>query len=247
MDRPRILIPIPTSFDPPYNAKSWPEYAAAIQAAGGEPVEVPLTHTAAELQALTANASGILLPGSGADVDPSRYGHEREEASADPDYLRENTDRALLEAAERTKLPLLGICLGLQSLNVFQGGTLIQDLNPLPVNHRAGRSVAVAHTAVFARDSRLGAALGDASEAVAQDDEFARIPVNSSHHQAVRTPGDELRIAARCPDDGVIEALEGSDPEHWLLGVQWHPERTYDSSECSRAIFRAFLQAAGAR
>ena len=245
MDRPRILIPIPTSFDPEYNAKSWPEYAAAIRQAGGTPVEVLLTHTTAELEALVIAADGILLPGSGADVDPARYGHEREPASAEPDFLRENTDRALLETAERLKTPLLGICLGLQSLNVFHGGTLLQDLAPVPVNHRAGRSVAVAHIAVLPRDSRLGRSLGDVTEVAWQDDEFGRIPVNSSHHQAVGTPGDALRIAARCPDDGVIEALEGSDPGQWLLGVQWHPERTYDSSECSRTLFHAFLQAAG--
>lgn len=245
MARPRILIPVPTSFDQPYNAKSWPEYAAAVRAAGGDPVEVPLTHAIAELESLAASAAGVLLPGSGADVDPSRYGHERVPACAEPDPLRENTDRALLEAAERRKMPLLGICLGLQSLNVYRGGTLIQDLEPLPVNHRAGRSAAVAHTAVFSRDSRLGAALGRSEELVPQDEEFTRLPVNSSHHQAVRTPGDGLRIAARCPDDSVIEALEGTDPVHWLLGVQWHPERTCDASACSRAIFQTFVQAAG--
>ena len=246
MARPRILIPIPTSFDQPYNAKSWPEYAAAVRDAGGEPIEVSLTHTAAELEAFALSADGILLPGSGADVNPSRYGHERQAACAEADGLREQTDRALLEAAERAKIPLLGICLGLQSLNVYHGGTLIQDLDPLPVNHRAGRSVAEAHTVVLSCESRLGAALGAAAEVTTGDEEFARLPVNSSHHQAVGTPGDELRVAARCPDDGVIEALEGSDPDHWLLGVQWHPERTC-SSQSSRAIFRAFLQAAGTR
>jgi putative glutamine amidotransferase len=247
MPRPRILIPIPTSFDQPYNAKSWPEYAAAVQNAGGEPVEVSLNHTIAELETIVAAADGILLPGSGADVDPALYGHERLPASAEADGLREQTDRALLEAAEDSKLPLLGICLGLQSLNVFHGGTLIQDLDPLPVNHRAGRSVAVAHMAVLTQDSRLGAAVGRAADVKLDGGEFARIPVNSSHHQAIGTPGESLRIAARCPDDAVIEALEGSDPGHWLLGVQWHPERTYESSDSSRAIFRAFLQAASER
>ena len=247
MERLRILIPIPTSFDQPYNAKSWPEYAAAVREAGGEPVEVPLTQSAAELEALVATAGGILLPGSGADVDPIRYGNERDPACAEADGLREQTDRALLEAAERGKIPLLGICLGLQSMNVYYGGTLIQDLDPLPVNHRAGRSVVVAHTAVFARDSRLGAAIGADSDATLDDEEFGRIPVNSSHHQAIGTPGESLRVAARCPDDAVIEALEGSSPTHWLLGVQWHPERIYGVSSSARAIFRAFLQAVNGR
>jgi putative glutamine amidotransferase len=246
MKRPRILIPVPTSFDAPYNAQSWPEYAAAITEAGGDPISVDLTHSISELEAMAAEAEGILLPGSGADVDPARYGHERIEASAKADPLREQTDFALLEAAERLSKPLLGICFGTQAMNVRYGGTLIQDLEPLPVNHRAGRSVQVAHSALFSVDSRLGGIVAASGEAVVSDDEFSRIPVNSSHHQAVGTPGDSLRIVARCSADGVIEAVEGSDPEHWLIGVQWHPERTYSGSAASRALFHAFLLAAGA-
>jgi putative glutamine amidotransferase len=246
MSKPRILIPVPTSFDEPYNAANWGNYADAVIAAGGEPVRLALTHSAAELETMVNEANGILLPGSGADVEPAHYGHERVPESAPADDLREQTDRALFEAAERTKTPLLGICFGTQSMNVFYGGTLIQDVTPLPVNHRAGRSVAVAHTAVFPVDSRLGRILIASGEARVEDGEFARVPVNSSHHQAIATPGDELRIVARCPDDAVIEAIEGSAPDHWLIGVQWHPERTTASSAASRAIFQNFLQAAGA-
>ncbi len=237
---PRILIPIPTSFDEVYNAKSWPEYAAAVSGAGGAPVQLALTHSPGELQALVEGSAGVLLPGSGADVDPARYGHDRDPASAPSDTLREVTDRAILESAARTHKPLLGICLGLQSLNVYYGGTLIQDLDPVPVNHRAGRSVAVAHAAVIDDSSRLGFLLGAANGTGAQS---GRIPVNSSHHQAVGTPGDTLRVVARCPEDGVIEALEGVDPAHWLVGVQWHPERTFHSSGTSAALFAAFLNA----
>lgn len=244
MNRPRILIPIPTSFDEPYNAKSWPEYAAAVEAAGGEPVKVSLNHSIADLKEMARQADGILLPGSGADIDPVRYGHDRDPASADPDPLRDQTDRALFEAAEETKKPLLGICFGTQSMNVYYGGTLIQDCSPVPVNHRAGRAVAVAHAAQFSQDSRLGRILKQSGESTAVDDEFARIPVNSSHHQAIASPGDNLRVVARCPEDAIIEAVEGFDPNHWLIGVQWHPERTVDSSAASRAIFADFLKAA---
>lgn len=246
MSRPRILIPIPTSFDEAYNAKSWPEYAAAVEAAGGDAVQVPLTHTVAELKAMAQAADGILLPGSGADIDPAKYGHAADPASAPPDPLREQTDRAFFEAAEATKKPLLGICFGTQSINVFYGGTLVQDCSPVPVNHRAGRAVAVAHAVQFSKDSRLGRILQDSGEAVAMDDEFSRVPVNSSHHQAIGAAGDTLRVVARCPEDAVVEAVEGSDPEHWLIGLQWHPERTVGNSAASRAIFAAFLQAAGA-
>jgi putative glutamine amidotransferase len=244
MSRPRILIPVPTSFDLPYNGKSWPEYAAAITAAGGDPIKVELTHAAAELEAMVAEADGVLLPGSGADVDPTRYGHERIPACADPDPLREGTDFALLEAAEQLKKPLLGICFGTQAMNVFHGGTLIQDLPPLP-NHKAGRPVQVAHSAVIAGESRLGRILAGSGEGVVEGDEL-RLPVNSSHHQAVLAPGDGVRVVARCPEDAVIEAIEGGAPEHWLIGVQWHPERTYEGSAASRALFAAFIAAAGA-
>lgn len=244
MMKPRILIPVPTSFDEPYNAANWSNYAAAISAAGGDPVRLELTHTAAEIDALVDQAQGILLPGSGADVDPSHYGHERIPECAEADNLREQTDHALFAAAERTKKPLLGICFGTQSMNVFYGGTLHQDIDPLPVNHRAGRAVITAHPVLFPVDSRLGKIVVASGEAVAEDEEFARLPVNSSHHQAIAAPGDELRVVARCPADAVIEAIEGPDPAHWLIGVQWHPERTTETSAASRSIFQSFVEAA---
>ena len=244
MSRPRILIPIPTSFDEPYNTQSWPEYAEAIANVGGDPVKVSLTHSAAELEGMLAQASGVLLPGSGADVDPARYGHPRIPACAEADRSREQTDRALLESAERMRKPLLGICLGAQSLNVFHGGTLIQDLLPLPVNHRAGRAVQVAHSAIISPESRLARILSGTLEALNSPEGKLRVPVNSSHHQAVAIAGESLRVVARCPDDGCIEAVESNDPDRWLIGVQWHPERTFSSSASSKALFGAFLTAA---
>lgn len=246
MSRPRILIPIPTSFDPAYNQKCWPEYAAAVTASGGDAVPLALGEADSSIRKAVDACAGILLPGSGADVNPSLYGHARDAASAEPDTIREQTDWALFDAAERAGKPLLAICFGTQSLNVYCGGTLIQDCSPLPVNHRAGRAVAAAHTAQIARESRLGLVLADSSEIVPIDDAYFRIPVNSSHHQAVAIAGDTLRVVARCPDDAVIEAVESADPDRWLVGLQWHPERTFSSSAASRAIFASFLSAAGA-
>lgn len=241
---PRILIPVPTSFDEAYNLQCWPEYASAINATGGEPVRVPLTHSAAELEALVANADGILLPGSPADVDPALYGHARHDTTAQADPWRQQTDRVLLETAERTKLPLLGICMGLQTMNTFYGGTLIQDLDPLPVNHSAGRAVQAAHTIVLAATSRLFRIASSTAECAVESDGDGRIPVNSSHHQSIDVSGESLRITARCRQDGVVEAIEGSDPAQWIVGVQWHPERTLESSAVSAALFRAFIDAA---
>src|SRR5205085_9293374 len=71
-----------------------------------------------------------------------------------------------------------------------------------------------------------------------------RLPVNSSHHQSADTVGDGLRVVARCPDDGIIEALEGTSPDHFVLAVQWHPERSFDDDENSKAIFKALVEAA---
>lgn len=249
MTKPRIAIPVPTSFDLEYNQKSWPQYAAAVQKAGGEPVEVPLTLTPSEIADLINTCQAILLPGSPADVNPQKYGHDRIEATADADHARENVDELLIQDAHNLYKPILALCFGVQILNVWRGGTLVQDLTVMPVNHAAGGSVAIAHTAMVAPESMLGCLL-DPDEAPSQDD-FLRLPINSSHHQAVGIPGDGLRIAARCPQDGVIEAVEGGQATegataHWVLGLQWHPERSTEISAASRAIFARFVAEAAA-
>jgi putative glutamine amidotransferase len=248
MPRARIAIPIPTSSNPEYNNRSWPTYAAAIEAAGGEPVRIDPSTTTRELRDQARSCSGILLPGSPADVDPARFGAERDPATSPADPAREAADFALLDHAERTRKPVLAICYGCQSLNVWRGGALVQDLAPLPVNHSAGRAVAIAHTALIARDSLLGA-LTDPTEApIVPDSTFLRLPVNTSHHQAVAAPGEGLRIVARSPEDGVIEAIEAHrDRTHpMLLGVQWHPERSTEISATSRNLFAHLIEQARA-
>ena len=244
--KPRIAIPVPTSTDIPYNDRSWPAYAAAVSASGGEPIKLDLTATPAEILALARSCQGVCLPGSPADVDPSRYGADLDPATSPADPAREAADNILLEDAADHAKPVLGICFGVQSLNVWRGGSLIQDLTPMPVNHSAGSKVAIAHTALVAENTLL-ASLVQPGEAV-ETDGFLRLPINTSHHQAVAAPGAGLRIVARCPEDGVIEAIEidadGSmfhvehpGPPQFVLGVQWHPERSFDISAASRALF----------
>lgn len=245
---PRIAIPVPTSFDPAYNQQSWPEYARAVEQSGGEAVRIQLGQPALSLTGVLNSCDGVLLPGSGADVAPERYGHAREIETASADTAREEIDLLLLERLEREGKPLLAICFGLQSLNVYRGGTLVQHLQPVPVNHRAGRSVIGAHAAKIAPGSRL-ASIADLENAQCADksgQEGSRIMVNSSHHQAVGTPGENLQVVARSAEDAVIEALE--DPSRpWMLGVQWHPERTMEHSATSRALFQQFIAAARER
>jgi putative glutamine amidotransferase len=244
MTRARIAIPVPTSGNADYNQRSWPNYAAAVEAAGGEAVRVELG-TAKALRDAARSCSGILLPGSGADVRPERYGAEADPATNKADEAREIADWTLLEEAEHHRLPVLGICYGLQSLNVYRGGSLVQDLLPLPVNHSAGRKVAVAHTAEIARQSLLGSLLSQ--DEVSDHDGFLRLPVNSSHHQAIAEPGPGMRIVARCPEDAVIEAIEAEyDPNNpwFFMAVQWHPERSTEISATSRALFTRLVEEA---
>lgn len=241
---PRIAIPLPTWRDLEYNRINWPSYATAVREAGGEAVEVPLDLSARALSALAESCDAILLPGSPADVDPARYGQTRDSATAPADANREATDRALIELAGNELKPLLCICYGMQMLNVQRGGTLLQDLVPLPVPHSNARSVLVAHSVAIASDSHLARLCG--AEEAPVTDGFQRLPVNSSHHQAVGLPGQGVRVVARCPQDGVAEAIElvGASGQY-LVAVQWHPERTTAVSAASRAIFASFVEAAG--
>jgi len=239
--KPRIAIPVPTSSDLAYNQRSWPAYAEAVRRSGGEPVEFPLTLLRSEQVALASSCQGVLLPGSPADVEPTKYGAERDPSTSPADPSREAVDFLLLEDALAHGKPVLGICFGVQSMNVWRGGTLVQDLTLVPVNHEAGSSVAVAHVALIAPESLLGSIV-DTQEAPVSG-EFLRLPINTSHHQSIAVPGDGLRVVARCPDDGVIEAVE-LDPAtfpiqrpQFLVGVQWHPERSYEISATSRALF----------
>jgi putative glutamine amidotransferase len=245
---PRIAIPEPTSTNAAYNQRSLPQYIHAVEAAGGIAIPIPLHESPASQASLLASCSAILLPGSPADVDPARYGQRAVEACAAKDVDREAADDLLLRDAFAQEKPILGICYGLQSLNVWRRGSLIQDLPHVPegmapdagtvVNHEPGREVQNAHPVVVTPGSRLSR-LGPK-----EGEEELRLSVNSSHHQAIDRPGEQLLVAAISPVDGVIEALEGAEPRQFVVAVQWHPERSYESSEASRALFAAFLEAA---
>jgi putative glutamine amidotransferase len=234
--RPRIAIPVPHSGDPEYASRSLPQYQHAVEKAGGEPVAIPLNKTPAEVMKLIEQCDAVLLPGSRADVDPAKYDAPRDVRTNAADAARDTVDELLLQDAYNMKKPVLGICYGLQMLNVYRSGTLIQHIESA-INHEAGRKVAVAHTIEVEPASKLAGILG-ASHSV---------PVNSSHHQSADVIGDCLRVVARSPEDGIIEAVEGTSPDHFVLAVQWHPERSIDDDESSRAIFRALVEAARTR
>lgn len=235
--RPRIAIPVPHSGDAEYAGRALPQYERAVEQAGGEPVRIPLNCAIAEIQKLAQQCNAVLLPGSRADVDPEKYLAARNPKTADADWPRDTVDEFLLQDAYKLRKPVLGICYGLQSLNVYRAGSLVQHIEST-INHEAGRTIAIAHDVAVDAGSRLAAIVKQAHA------DPARLPVNSSHHQSADAVGKGLRIVARCPQDGIVEALEGTEPDHFVLAVQWHPERSIDDDEPSRAIFRALIEAA---
>jgi putative glutamine amidotransferase len=230
-----IAIPEPTSSDPAYNQRSLPQYLAALRSAGATPILVPLHERQDRVARLLSGVQGILLPGSGFDVDPQRYGEKAIPECGAADSGRTAVDELLLQDAFSLHKPVLAICHGTQTLNVWLNGSLVQDLKTA-INHRPGREVVEAHWVQVAPGSRLAALIPQG--------QILETQVNSSHHQAIRVPGDNLRVVGVCPADEVIEAVELDSPEHFVLGVQWHPERTYTHSALSRGIFAAFVQAA---
>ncbi|HUH63085.1 MAG TPA: gamma-glutamyl-gamma-aminobutyrate hydrolase family protein [Terracidiphilus sp.] len=233
----RIAIPEPTSLDEAYNARSLPAYLDALRSVAAEPVVIPLHLRQEDVAEVLARAHGVLLPGSRFDIDPQSYGETRIPECAPSDPARTAVDELLLQDAFNLHKPILAICGGLQALNVWRNGTLIQDLRTA-VNHQPGRHVGEAHRVRITPGSRLAGLLQDGN----LEDRW----VNSSHHQAVSVIGDNLTVTAASPEDEVIEAMELVSPEHFVLAVQWHPERTLRTSALSLAIFAEFARNAAA-
>ncbi len=210
-------------------------YSEAVAAAGGLPVLIPLLPDREYLTALISRLDGLVLSGSNSDVDPWRYGEEPLPCQGTVVPERDETDLLLLSLAEERRMPLLGICFGMQSLNVSRGGTLIQDIESQvtgALKHEQGRPAdRASHSLRIEADSLLAQLAGS---------ETAR--VNSSHHQALKGVGQHLRVIARAPD-GVIEAVIDPRADRFVLGVQWHPEVGWQKDQLSQAIFKRLIEA----
>jgi putative glutamine amidotransferase len=220
------------------------DYVRALIAAGvpREAIEVVTPSTELESGAGAGSAGfDALLLGGGVDIDPARYGAAvLPDGHVEVDAERDAIDFALLEQALRERRPVLGICRGLQVINVALGGTLVQDLpieRPSPVVHQN----ADAPTEKTRLDHKVAIAPGTRLASVAGTRE---LPVNSRHHQAIARVAPGLAVSARA-DDGVPEAVEESSGsrEGWLMAVQWHPENLAGDPASTR-LFEEFVAAA---
>ena len=204
-----------------------PNYVSLIAENGALPVILPLVGNREEARELLERVEGLMLTG-GLDIDPSHYG----QTARHPDMIapRERTisDFAFAREAKDRGMPVLGICLGTQTLNVAFGGTLLQHIPddvPGALPHEDGAQ----HTIRIEPGTILARALGVESASV-----------NSFHHQAIGDVAPGFRVSARSPD-GIVEAIERTD-HPFILGVHWHPERI-SSSDTTRKLMRAFVDA----
>jgi gamma-glutamyl-gamma-aminobutyrate hydrolase PuuD len=217
--RARVLLPF-------RHPKKLPAYEAALRAADLEPVSVTVTEPVS-----FDNTAGLLLMG-GTDVNPARYGQVAVPETDEPDDRRDEVELALIDEALEKDLPILAICRGIQILNVYHGGTLIQHLPPA-AGHDPEKPAAsaIAHDVLIEPNTLMAAVA-----------ETRCWGVNSRHHQAIDRVGEKLRPSAHAANDSVIEALERPD-KRFVLAVQWHPEDQIKHYPDQLKLFQSFANA----
>ncbi|MGH7581494.1 MAG: gamma-glutamyl-gamma-aminobutyrate hydrolase family protein [Gemmatimonadales bacterium] len=212
-------------------------YVRSVAAVGGVPVMLsPIIGPSYAARALDG-VDGLVLTG-GEDVDPAWYNAERSPLSNPPSRERDLFELALFAAARQRELPILGICRGIQLVNVALGGSLYQDLpseRPGPLDHnRAGTRTDRSHAIRLAPGSLAAEVLGATA-----------IRVNSFHHQAIRDLAPGL-VATGWSEDGLIEVVEAAAGQPWMLAVQWHPEEMHaEAGAPDRGLFKALVARAG--
>ena len=210
-----------------------PDYAAALEAAGGLPVLLPLTDERGTLSELARRLDGLLLSG-GHDVDPELYGEALLPCCGPLSPAKDRMERTVLEEFLALDKPVCGICRGLQVINVHFGGTLWQDLptqHPTPILHNQQPPYDLpVHAVAVQPGTLLHTIVGR-----------TKLAVNSYHHQAVRETAPGLAVQA-LSDDGLVEALS-LPSARFLLATQWHPENLFREDESAAAILRAFVHA----
>jgi putative glutamine amidotransferase len=211
-------------------------YYDSVLTAGGIPIIIPPLTKEADLKPIVDRLDGLILTG-GEDLDPKRLGLAPHPAVKVMPARREDSDRLLFKMATERRLPLLGISLGMQLINVLSGGTIYlhlpEDL-PRALPHKDPLGGSHRHGIEITPGTRLDEIYGD-----------GEIRVNSSHHQAVRRVSPKFRVSAVAPD-GVIEAIETVDSDWFCMGVQWHPE-SETSSALDMQLFEALIAACAKR
>jgi putative glutamine amidotransferase len=240
-EKPRIGVPWRTREEERQgNVEKLNFYFHAVRQAGGEPIHVSLGLSEADLSKQAAALDAFVLPGSPADVDPTRYAEPRHQKTKTVDADRDRTDSTILEHALRAHKPVLAICYGCQILNVHLGGSLVQDIPSEKLGTDAHGKTDLAasattkdleHAATLAAGSQLQKLAGS-----------TQVTINSSHHQSIERPGEKLKVTARATD-GVIEGVELQSLEDWVVGVQWHPERM-PNDRFAQKLFADFVGAA---
>jgi putative glutamine amidotransferase len=211
------------------------DYSEALEAAGALPVHIPLIPKREYIAAVVEGIDGILLPGCDSDIDPAYYGEDPHPRLGRVVPEKDATDLMVLKEAEQLNLPIFAICFGCQVLNVSRGGSLIQDIEsqvPNAIKHSQGKPLE--------RNSHMIAIEGDSILEGLAGKGTASAKVNSHHHQAIKQLGRDLRVAAKA-NDGVIEFIEDTRPERFVIGVQWHPELSSATDPLSKAMFETFV------
>ena len=213
-------------------------YVRAIEELGGVPVILPLVADRAARRRLLQGIDGLLLTGSGPDLDPTLYGERQRYTFPVVAQRRSNFELDLVRLAIRNHIPTLAICGGMQTMNVACGGSLYQDIaaqvNAGLQHRQATPAIQVSHSISITPGSLLNRIV-----------KRTRMRVNSSHHQSVKAVGRTLMPSAIAPD-GIIEAIE--HPAHpFFLGLQWHPEFLFERHLLHRRLFQTFLRAASRR
>ncbi len=212
-------------------------YIRAIEELGGIPLVLPLHADRATRRRLLQQLDGLLLTGSGPDLPPSLYGERQRYPFRTVSERRRNFELDIVHLAQQADLPLLGICGGMQAMNVAFGGSLIQDIASqvsTAIQHRQqNRATNLSHAVAVTSGSLLRRIVRSIS-----------MRVNSSHHQSVKAVAPSLIASALAPD-GIVEAIE-SPANRFFLGIQWHPEYLFDRHPLHRRLFEAFLRAARA-
>jgi putative glutamine amidotransferase len=215
------------------------DYSEAIEGVGGLPVHIPLLPKKEFVAAVVENLDGVLLPGCDSDIDPQYYGEDPHPRLGNVVPEKDETDLLVLDEAERLNIPVLAICYGIQALNVSRGGSLIQDIESQVENciqHQQGKPAVRDSHAISIRS---GSALFDLAGK-------GNAKVNSHHHQAIKLVGRNLKEVASA-NDGIIEGIEDTRSDRFVLGVQWHPELSWSTDNFSQAIFARFVRGCSER